>query len=66
MDDDVRYNIVRMFFNGGKEVIEEDVSLEEAKAHCRDPETSSRTATSPEAVALTEARGVWFDGFEEA
>jgi hypothetical protein len=58
------YAIFRAFFNGGREVIEDGLSLEAAQAHCRDPETSSTTATSDEAVALTAERGPWFDGYE--
>jgi hypothetical protein len=38
--------------------------LEEAQAWCRDPETSSTTATSAEALELTERVGAWFDGYE--
>lgn len=41
------------------------LTLEQAKAHCADPETSSSTATSPGAVAHTEQYGPWFDGFDE-
>lgn len=61
------YKIIRGFFSDDyeNEVIETDLTLEEAKAHCRDPETSSRTCTNPELVAMTESRGDWFDGFEE-
>lgn len=62
------YKIVRSFFNDedySDEVIETGLTLEEAKEHCSDPETSSRTCTDPELVALTEERGKWFDGYEE-
>ncbi len=61
------YKIIRGFFNDDykDEVIDTDLSLEEAKAHCRDPETSSRTCTAPSLVRMTEERGDWFDGFEE-
>jgi hypothetical protein len=47
------------------EVIEEGLTLDEAQEHCRDPETSSSTATSDEAQALTDERGPWFDGYDE-
>ena len=61
------YKIIRGFFSDDfdNEVIETDLTLEEAKAHCGDPETSSRTCTEPHLVAMTEERGPWFDGFEE-
>jgi hypothetical protein len=58
------YKIVRSFFKGGHRVIERGLTLEEAQAHCRDPETSSTTATSYVARKRTEQRGPWFDGYE--
>ena len=60
------YNIVRFYEDDFCEnrIIKRKVTLEEAQAHCRDPETSSSTATSREAVARTEAKGRWFDGYE--
>ena len=59
------YAIVRYYFNGGKRVIAKGLTLEEAQAHCQDPETSSRTATSAAAKARTRRMGPWFDGFTE-
>ena len=59
------YKIVRHFADGDSEVIEMDLTLAEAKAHCKDPNTSSRTATDEAGVKLTEERGMWFDGFTE-
>jgi hypothetical protein len=60
------YHIIRFFQNAyPSEIIKEGLTLEEAQAHCRDPETSSRTATSDEALALTAERGDWFDGYDE-
>lgn len=47
------------------DVIRNVATLEEAQAHCNDPETSSSTATSQWAQALTEKVGSWFDGYEE-
>jgi len=41
------------------------LTLEEAREHCNDPESSSKTATSPEAKERTEIYGPWFDGFEK-
>jgi hypothetical protein len=55
-----------MFLNDSdSEVIEEGLTLGEARAYCRDPETSSRTCHSKEGMALTESRGPWFCGYEE-
>jgi hypothetical protein len=60
------YCIVRMYQNDWCEnrIIKRGLTLEEAQAHCRDPETSSSTATSQAAVKRTEAMGQWFDGYE--
>jgi hypothetical protein len=59
------YKIVRMYFNGGRRVVKRDLTLEEAQAHCQDPETSSSTATSAAAKRRTREKGPWFDGYEE-
>ena len=61
-----RYNIVRMYFKGGKRIIKRNLTLEEAQAHCRNPETSSRTCTSAAAKRRTRTKGAWFDGYEKA
>jgi hypothetical protein len=58
------YKIIRFFRDiSANEVIAEGLTLEEAQAHCNDPETSASTATSAQALALTQARGPWFDGY---
>ena len=61
------YEIVRFYFNrpGQSDVIATGLTLEEAKAHTNDPQTSSSTATDPEAVARTAEMGPWFDGYRE-
>jgi len=59
------YKIVRHYFNNGNRVIERGLTLEEAQAHCRDPETSSSTATTAKARARTKRYGKWFDGYDE-
>lgn len=59
------YRILRFYERDHPtEVIKENVSREEAIAWCSNPETSSRTATSPEARARTARYGNWFDGYE--
>ena len=60
------YRIVR-FFQGDhqRRTIVTGLSLEDAQDHCRDEETSSRTATSAAAEIRTEQFGAWFDGYEE-
>lgn len=57
------YQIVRQYYSGGGRVVRRGLTLAEAQAHCRDRETCSRTATRPENVRRTLARGQWFDGF---
>jgi hypothetical protein len=65
-DPEPTYRIMRMYFGDHEsEVIATGLMLEEAREHCQDPETSSRTATSDEAVERTERLGPWFDGYEE-
>lgn len=58
-DDAPTYCIIRFRRDGENSTIKEGLTLEEAKEHCSDPESDSKTATSPEEP------GVWFDGFEE-
>jgi hypothetical protein len=59
------YKIVRMYFKGGKRVLDTGLTLEEAQEHCRDPETSSRTCTRSANVQRTQRKGPWFDGYEQ-
>lgn len=66
MSDDVTYKIVRMFRDSNKRmIVKTGLSLEEAQEHCRDPETSSSTATGLVEQSLTRNFGPWFDGYEE-
>ena len=61
------YKIVRMYFdeNVSDRTIKSGLTLEEAKAHCQDPETSSSTCTKAAGKRRTERFGSWFDGYEE-
>lgn len=60
------YKIVRMFESGRRpRTVKRGLSLAEAQAHCRDPETSSSTAKSAKARRMTRMYGRWFDGYEE-
>lgn len=61
----MRYKIVRMYLKGGKRTIETGLTLEQAQAHCKDPETSSSTCTGSKAKARTRTKGEWFDGYQE-
>jgi hypothetical protein len=58
------YKILRFYkCSGRRRVIKRGLSLEEAQAHCRNPQTSSRTAKGLD--AYTRRVGPWFDGYEE-
>lgn len=69
--------IVRFYENldrgyNGRTIMKRGLTLEQAKAHCNDPETSSYTAQPPlgcggdeEKIAKWhEEKKHWFDGFE--
>jgi hypothetical protein len=59
------YSIMRYYRDlpGRAEVIETDLTREEAREHCSDPETCSDTCTSQDGIARTKQYGPWFDGF---
>lgn len=64
------YKIVRSFMVASsnmrkRRAIRTGLTLEEAQAHCRNPETSSRTATNAKAKARTKRYGPWFDSYTE-
>lgn len=62
------YHILRMYMdpNVPNRVIKRGLTLEQAQAHCRDPETSSTTCTKPAGKRRTKRFGPWFDGYEES
>lgn len=59
------YDIVRMWQNGARRVLNTSMTLKEARAHCKNPETSSSTCTSKAGKARTRRSGPWFDGYAE-
>lgn len=60
------YKIIRHYANGSaKCTIKTGLTLDEAKAHCRDPETNSKTCTSAARRRYTARVGSWFDGYTE-
>lgn len=66
MNQPKNYRIVRFYRDDEDRngtVIKRGLTQEQAQAWCNDPETSSSTATSPKAIAHTEAYGPWFDGW---
>lgn len=50
--------------NGHSRTIKTGLTLEEAQTWCRNPETSSRTATSAKREKYTWKHGPWFDGYD--
>jgi hypothetical protein len=61
------YRIVRMYQHPEERshTVKHGLTLTEAQAHCRDPETSSSTCTQAQHVRRTQTHGPWFDGYEE-
>ena len=55
------YRIVRMYAHPSivSEWIDTGLTLEEAQEHCKDPETSSKTATHIKNTTLTKTFGDW-------
>jgi hypothetical protein len=61
------YRVIRFYQRDlPSRTIATGLTLAEAKAHCNDPETSSETATSAKANAVTRRNGPWFDGYDRA
>lgn len=61
------YAIVRHYQSAGirRRIIATGLTLEEAQAHCRDPDTSSSTCTSAVGRRRTRNLGPWFDGYTD-
>tara|TARA_B100001094_G_scaffold187628_1_gene181856 strand:+ start:12329 stop:12502 length:174 start_codon:yes stop_codon:yes gene_type:complete len=55
----VRYKIIRQRYNGNNTTVKKGLTLEEAQAHCRNPETSGSTCSD------MKKRGMWFDSYTE-
>ena len=61
-----RYKIIRFHKDtGDKKVISEGLTIKQAKKHCSNPETSSRTCENELNIKYTEQHGQWFDGYEQ-
>ena len=61
-----QYKIIRHYFGDTpNRTIATGLTLEEAQAHCNDPETSSSTCTGKVGKARTKRLGKWFDGYTE-
>jgi hypothetical protein len=66
-DDSARYKVVRSFFNSDirPRTIKTNLTLAEAQAHCKDPETSSSTCKGRVGRERTRRCGPWFDGYDK-
>lgn len=62
-----RYRIVRNYLDESipKRIIKRGLTLAQAQAHCKDPETSSKTCTKAVNKARTRRCGPWFDGYDK-
>ena len=61
-----RYHIVRFYRDAAirRRIISRGLTLKEARTHCSNPQTSSRTATAGTALIRPRRLGAWFDGYE--
>ena len=63
------YKVTRMYQRESSRqfnrTIKSGLTLDEAQAHCQDPETSSSTCSRADRRRITEQRGPWFDGYTE-
>ena len=59
------YSIIRIWANGARRVVDTGLTLEQAQAHCKDPETSSSTCTNKAGKDRTRRTGAWFDGYTD-
>ena len=59
------YRIIRFHFSGIQANMIGGLSLEEAKEHCKDIESSSSTCETEHNLEYTKEFGEWFDGFTE-
>ena len=60
-----KYKIVRIYQNANRRrTIATGLTLDQAQAHCDDPETSSSTCNKASGRARTRKYGPWFDGYE--
>lgn len=67
MSEPRNYRIIRFYFDDNipSRTIKRGLTLEEAQAHCNDPETSSSTCTNKAGRARTNRIGAWFDGYTD-
>jgi len=61
------YKIIRFYEDPDRHcrVVRKGLTLQEAQAHCVDPETSSSTCAKEVGVSRTVRVGGWFDGYSK-
>ena len=61
------YKIVRQYLRDHtlSRTIKSGLTLEQAQAHCSDPETSSSTCTRSDRKRITKRKGAWFDSYTD-
>tara|TARA_Y100000310_G_C20122105_1_gene551940 strand:- start:46 stop:285 length:240 start_codon:yes stop_codon:yes gene_type:complete len=64
------YKIIRFSYTGSDRTMLNGLTLEQAQSHCQDPQTSSRTCTTPKgkrtkAMIANHERNPWFHGYTE-
>ena len=59
------YKIIRFFQDRYRKsrTIKRGLTLQEAQAYCKDPETSGRTCKGATGKSRTKRYGPWFDGY---
>ena len=62
-----RYNVIRFFADAciDNQMVRRNLTLAQAQAHCKNPETSSRTCSTREGTERTRKHGDWFDGYTD-
>ena len=60
------YRIVRLYRSAQirRRTLHTGLTLDEAQAHCKSPETSSTTCTDATGRRRTRQLGAWFDAYE--
>lgn len=66
-DEDASYKIIRMYQREElpDEIVKKGLTLHEARAWCKDPETSGSKCTTQAGIQRTWLCGMWFDGYDE-
>ena len=62
-----KYSVIRFYKDANirRRIILMGLSLEQAREHCGNPETSSSTCTESAGKRRTVKLGDWFDGYEK-